>query len=167
MIRVLVNAAGRAEIPVDLLERGVRAALDAGGVEEGEISITPVDDAEIRRMNRRFLDRDRPTDVIAFGLHDEGEPLLGDVYLGLDVARREAEERGIELNEELLRLAIHGTLHVVGHEHPEGPEREESPMYRLQELLVERILAGGGTESGPGSPGPESEREPTESGEGE
>lgn len=150
MVRILVNAGGRPEIPVDVLERGIRAALDAEGAVEGEISLTPVDDAEIREMNRRYLDRDRPTDVIAFRLHEDAGPVLGDVYLGLEVARRQAAERGIPLREELLRLAIHGALHVLGHEHPEGPERESSPMFRLQEALVERVLGRRG--AGPSGP---------------
>lgn len=140
-MRILVNTDDSPEIDVEVLERGVRAATEAEGVEEGEISLALIDDTKIRELNRRYLDRDRPTDVIAFALHEEGEPVLGDVYLGLDQARRQAEERGIPAGEELLRLAIHGALHVLGRDHPEGPERDGSPMYRLQEALVDRVLA--------------------------
>lgn len=140
-MKVQVNDDRGSGVDVDLLHRGVRAALESQGAEEGEISVTLTGDAGIRDLNRKYLDRDRPTDVLAFRLFEEGEPVLGDVYVGLDQARRQAEERQISVDEELLRLAIHGTLHVLGHDHPEGGEREDAPMYRLQERLVTRILA--------------------------
>ena len=145
-MQVLVNVESEAEIPSGLLDRGVRATLEAEEIDRGEVSVTVLDDAGIRAMNRRWLGRDRPTDVLSFRLHDPGEPVLGDIYLGIDQARRQAEERGIPLDEELLRLAVHGTLHLLGHDHPEGPEREESEMFRLQEALVSRVLAGKGGE---------------------
>ncbi len=140
MIRVHVNAEGMDDAPVGLLERGLRATLEAEGHDEGELSLTLLDDDGIRDLNRAYLDRDRSTDVIAFRLHDAGDPVLGDVYVGLGQARRQADEHGVALEEELLRLAVHGTLHVLGHDHPDDETREESPMYRRQEELVGRIL---------------------------
>lgn len=156
-IRVLVNApgSGGAEgagaVPVGLLERGVTSALTSGSEPDAEISVTLLDDEGIRALNRRYLEADRPTDVLAFALHGEGEPILGDVYLGVDQARRQAADLGVPLHEELVRLAVHGTLHVLGHEHPEGPEREESEMFRRQEEIVQRVL-GARAPHEPGSP---------------
>lgn len=116
-------------------------AVDAGG--EGEVSVTLVDRDEIRDLNAAWLDREGPTDVVAFDL-GTGASVLGDVYLCPELAL-EAVERGeaASAREELVRLVIHGTLHVLGHEHPEGPERWKSPMFELQERLVERVLGGG------------------------
>lgn len=136
-------------VPVELVRDGVREVLATeparpgapADAPPGEVSVAFVDDEAIRTLNRRFLDRDRPTDVLAFGLHGEGEPPVGDVYVGLEQARRQADEREIALDEELLRLAIHGTLHVLGHDHPEGPERADSEMFRRQESLVRRVVA--------------------------
>lgn len=139
-VDVHVNGGGAPEPTSELLARGVRGALDAEGADDGEVSVTLLSDDEIRALNHRYLDRDRVTDVIAFALHDEGEPVLGDVYVGHEQAARQAAEHGVSRDEELLRLAVHGTLHVLGHVHPEGPEREESPMFRRQEELVRRIL---------------------------
>lgn len=69
--------------------------------------------------------------------------LVGDVYICPEAARRAAADPdGPDLDEELVRLVVHGTLHVLGHDHPEGEGRWESPMYRLQESLVERAMAG-------------------------
>lgn len=152
-IAVHVDQGAGVAVPVELVRAGVREALateaaatrgDDGPA--GELSVTFLDDEAVRELHRRYLDRDRPTDVLSFALHDDGEPLVGDVYVGVEQARRQADEGGVPLDEELLRLAIHGTLHVLGHDHPEGPERTESEMFRRQEALVRRVLAkhGGG-----------------------
>lgn len=109
-------------------------------LEEGELSITLVSDAEMTSLNGEWLDRTGSTDVIAFSL-GSADSVLGDVYIAPDTARRNASGLGVDLTEEILRLVIHGTLHVVGHDHPDGPDRDSSEMYRLQEELL-RSLEG-------------------------
>lgn len=103
-----------------------------------EISLTFVSDEEIANLNQEYLKRSGPTDVIAFCLGDH--PLIGDVYISVDTAGRNAEEYGILLEEELTRLVVHGALHVLGHSHPEDDSRHESPMFELQEDIVARLL---------------------------
>jgi rRNA maturation RNase YbeY len=95
----------------------------------------------MRELNRRYLGKDVPTDVIAFAL-GEGGDLVGDVYVGVEQARRQAEELGLAVEEELARLVIHGVLHVLGHDHPEGPERLRSHMFFLQERVLREVLGG-------------------------
>jgi probable rRNA maturation factor len=121
------------------LRRAVAHTAAFEGGPSGEISVTLLDDEGIRDINRRYLDRDRPTDVIAFSL-GEAPTVLGDVYIGFDQACRQAAEAGVSLEEELVRLAVHGTLHVLGHDHPEGDDRVTSPMFVLQERLVSELL---------------------------
>lgn len=129
------------DVPRESLERAVRAVLDRQGVDEAEISVALLDDPAIRALNRAHLGHDRPTDVIAFALWDEGEPVVGDVYLGWEQALRQADEAGVGAEEELVRLVVHGTLHVLGWDHPEAAaDRAESPMYRRQEALVREVL---------------------------
>jgi probable rRNA maturation factor len=140
---VHVNQLGDWSIPTSFLERGVREVLGAEGIREGELSLTFMNDVEIQALNQEYLGRDRPTDVIAFALQEEGDPLMGDVYVGYEQAERQAKEAGVEILEELLRLAVHGTLHVLGHDHPEGSERMESPMFRRQEELLAELLSEG------------------------
>jgi probable rRNA maturation factor len=141
-LSVQVNQMGDWPLPEPLLEAGVKAVLAAEGVVEGEVSLTFLGDEEIQSLNSRYLQRDRPTDVIAFALHHPGEPVLGDIYVGYPQTQRQAEELGVGLEEELLRVSIHGTLHILGHDHPEGPERMESPMFQRQEALLAQILSG-------------------------
>lgn len=140
-VEVVVNAGVPGDVPATLLERAVRQVLEHAGRGTGELSVTLLPDDEIQALNARYLDRDRPTDVIAFSLGDAGA-LLGDIYIGYDQARRQAEDLSVSLDEELARLTIHGTLHVLGHDHPEGPERAESEMFQLQEALLQALLGG-------------------------
>lgn len=139
MTEVLVESGGRPELSAPL-EAAVRAVLEWEGVAEGEVSLTLLSDAAIRELNREHLSHDYPTDVLAFALWSTGEPVLGDVYVGYDQALRQAEREGVPQLEELRRLAIHGTLHVLGYDHPEGgEERAGSEMYRLQEEILARL----------------------------
>jgi probable rRNA maturation factor len=137
MITVRVNPV--AEPGVDdgagVVERAARAAAADRGVDEGELSLTLLDDDGMAALNREWLDRDGPTDVLAFALHGAGETPVGDIYLGVDRARAQAEAEGEPLRRELARLAVHGTLHVLGLDHPET-DREESEMWRHQERIV-------------------------------
>jgi probable rRNA maturation factor len=130
--------------PRALLERAVRHTLDAEGIWSGEISVALLDDGAIRALNRDHLGHDAPTDVLAFALHDEGEPPLGDVYVGVEQARRQAAEAAVAETEELVRLVVHGTLHVLGWDHPDGPAaRFRSPMWVRQEALVAEVMQAG------------------------
>jgi probable rRNA maturation factor len=142
---VIVNPLGSWSVPEALLKEGCKATLRRDRVFEAEISLTLVDDDAIRRLNQEYFRRDAPTDVIAFALHDPGEPILGDVYVGYDQAVSQAAELGVSLEEELLRLVVHGTLHLLGYEHPEGEERSRSEMFRIQEEIVDRLRPGPGS----------------------
>lgn len=137
---VVVSTGSFPDVDAERLEAAVAHALEAEEGDVLELSLTLLDDAEIRALNRDYLGHDRPTDVIAFALGGP-EDLVGDVYLGVDQARRQAAEHGVALEEELARLAIHGTLHVLGHDHPEGEERWDSPMFARQEQILRTFLA--------------------------
>ena len=106
------------------------------------LSITFVGRAAISRLNRRYLGHEGATDVISFGLDRIGkrDAVLGDIYICVDVARENARRQRIPAGEELLRLVVHGTLHIVGHDHPAGDTRTSSPMWQRQERILGRIL---------------------------
>lgn len=131
------------EVPglVALLERAARlTAATRGDAAGGAISLTLLPEEEMAAMNRRWFGREGGTDVISFELGDD--ELMADVYIAPEVGRRRADAEGVGLREELVRLAVHGTLHALGHDHPEDEGRWESEMYRLQERLVARVMAG-------------------------
>jgi probable rRNA maturation factor len=139
VIDVHVNEAQRVGVSAEEVERAVRETLSSEGIAEGEISVTFLSDARIQELNQQYLDHDFPTDVLSFALHDEGEPILGDVYIGADHALRQASELGLPLEEEVARLAIHGALHVLGYQHPEGKGREDSELFRKQEIILRSL----------------------------
>ena len=122
-----------------ILRRAALAALESQGERDGEVSYTFLSAEEIRDLNRDYLQRDRSTDVIAFDL-GEGPSLLGDVYISPEVAAANAAEHGEIEEHEILRLVVHGSLHVAGLDHPEGPERETAPMFALQEELLRSLV---------------------------
>jgi probable rRNA maturation factor len=121
-----------------LVEGAVRAATTAEGVSDAELSLTLMDDEAMASLNLRWKERDAPTDVLAFSLHGPGEPPEGDIYLGVERAAAQAEELGESRDRELARVAIHGTLHVLGWDHPERG-REASEMWERQERILEGL----------------------------
>lgn len=105
------------------------------------ISVTLLADDAIAALNSRHLRHAGPTDVISFGFRRErGAPLVGDIYIAPGVARVNAAAAGVGVREELVRLVVHGVLHVLGYDHPAGAGREASPMWRRQEALLRRAL---------------------------
>jgi probable rRNA maturation factor len=121
-----------------LVRRVVEGVLKAER-RKGLISVTFLGRDSMRRLNAAHKGQDRPTDVLSFRLADPAGQVVGDVYVCAWVARREAEARGIPFREELIRVVVHGTLHALGHDHPEGTERTRSAMWRRQERYVEAL----------------------------
>lgn len=142
MITIHVNAPGGARVPRRLIDRALRATLHHEGISRAELSVTFLNDPEISELNARYLGRAEVTDVLSFALHRGDEDPLGDVYVGHAQALRQAAEAGAAADREMARLAVHGTLHVLGYDHPEGPEREACPMYRLQEDVLRGLATG-------------------------
>lgn len=124
------------------VKSAVSAALRVEGVREAMISIAFVGRAAITRMNREYLAHRGATDVISFGFASggKGAAVIGDIYICPDVARANARSQGLPVSEELLRLVIHGTLHVLGYDHPTGVAGMKSKMWRKQESILARIV---------------------------
>ena len=120
-----------------------RAVLAAERVRDALLSIAFLTDRQMAALNKRHLGRRGPTDVISFGFVRPGDssPVIGDIYIAPGVARANAVAHGVGVREELARLVVHGTLHVLGHDHPEDESRMDSPMWRRQERLLARALA--------------------------
>ena len=126
-----------------LLRSRASRVLRALGHARSELSVALVDDARMRELNAGYRGRDRPTDVLSFSLV-EGEGaehrgrLLGDVVIGVETAARQARERRRGLDAEVARLLIHGTLHLLGHDHERD---DEARLMRAEERRLWRLLA--------------------------
>jgi probable rRNA maturation factor len=125
------------------LRRDVRKILELLGCGERELSLLFVDDEGIRKINRDYLRRDRPTNVIAFSLSEgsfgEVNPgMLGDVVVSVETAGREAKAAGIPVGDAILNLVIHGILHLTGYNHEETRGRARV-MSAVQEAIFVEI----------------------------
>lgn len=117
----------------------VTALVLQGEKRQADISVTFVSGPAIRKLNREWLGHDYVTDVITFPLPGPDGSLAGDVYICPAFARVQAKENGVSLREELVRLVIHGTLHVLGYTHPDGATRLRSAMWRRQERYLKAL----------------------------
>lgn len=120
----------------------IEQALKTLGIEDDvEVSCVLVDDERIHEINREYRHIDRSTDVISFAMEDndqfyvEGMPrTLGDIFISVDHAKKQAEEYGHSLRREMCFLFTHGILHLLGYDHmTDGQEKE---MFGLQDQIL-------------------------------
>ena len=150
----------------DTLARAAALVLRWEGARRARIELALLGPMAMRRLNRRATGRRGLTDVIAFTLPQPDGAMLGDVYICPAAARafvtggqavgRSAGRSKVRpsatvrksfrarpsdrLRQELVRLVVHGTLHVLGYDHPDGPGRTRSAMWRRQERYVRRLM---------------------------
>ncbi|MDB4891110.1 MAG: metalloprotease ybeY [Gemmatimonadetes bacterium] len=129
-------------VSVARVQRVAESVLRAERVRDALVSVTFVSDRKMASLNWSHLQHRGPTDVISFGFAPvtTGAPLTGDIYIAPGVARRNALAHGAGIREELLRLVVHGMLHVIGYDHPVDGERYASPMWKRQERLLRGAL---------------------------
>lgn len=133
-----INAAIGASVHADWLTRALNV----------EISVRLTDDAEVQALNRDYRGKDKPTNVLSFPMvqpdlldtlanTDDGEVLLGDLVLAHETVEREAAEKGITLADHVAHLVVHGTLHLLGHDHMEEAEAER--MEELEREILQQL----------------------------
>jgi probable rRNA maturation factor len=110
---------------------GAAAALRVSG----EVTLVLAGDGTLRRLNREYRRRDRPTDVLSF-TGSGGREGLGDIVISVKTAERNARGEGRRLAQELEILALHGFLHLLGYDH----ETDDGAMDRLEGRLRRRLL---------------------------
>jgi probable rRNA maturation factor len=131
--------------PVDrrrLRGRAVRLLREVGRP-QAELSIALVDDAEIAELNARYRGVEGATDVLSFSLPDGAHAerrgaLLGDVVVSVDTASVQARRGRRSLDDEVLRLLIHGTLHLLGHDHERS---DDARRMRAEERRIWKALS--------------------------
>src|SRR5206468_11350539 len=102
-------------VPVDraFMRNLVRTVLEGEGVADAEISLAFVDNPTIHQLNKRYLQHDEPTDVLSFPLSEPGAKRLAvELVIGVEVAQKQAAERGHDVGTELALYVIHGLLHL-------------------------------------------------------
>lgn len=133
------------EVNTSRIVQAVRAAL--GNRPCRSLAVVIVDDARIAQLHRQFMADPTPTDVLTFDLRDDliNGPIEGEVVVSVETARRQARRYRTEPDQELLRYAIHGTLHLVGFDDRTPSERRR--MRREEDrILVQLAGKGPGTE---------------------
>lgn len=110
---------------------------------DGELSILIVNDSQIELLNRKYLDRHGPTNVIAFPMRTDQFPniqpnLIGDVVISIETAAKEAVIAGISIERRFFQLLVHGVLHLFGYHH-EGTEQEAKIMEQKSEDVLKLI----------------------------
>lgn len=133
---------------VDLEALGISLGKALRLKKKAQVSLSFVNETTMQALNTRYRGKRKSTDVLSFtstplvkSTAASHEPIdQGDVFICQAYAKREAKRRGIPLDEELLRLVIHGVLHVHGYDH--ATEAEEIRMFGLQERVLSGFLVG-------------------------
>ena len=130
----------RQKISLKKIKQTVQVILDALDCPNGEISILIVDDPQIEELNQQYLNRQGPTNVIAFAMR-EGEfsdlspHLLGDVVISTDTAAREAQMAATSMEQRFYELLVHGILHLMGYDHETSADDARVMEDKSRELI--------------------------------
>lgn len=126
-----------------LLERAVQFTLDAqqSTLADADLTIVLADDAQLHELNREYLGVDAPTDVLSFPASEAdpetGVAYLGDILISIPRAAAQAQAAGHRVEDEVQLLAVHGTLHLLGHDHAQAEEKAR--MWSAQAEVLKRL----------------------------
>jgi probable rRNA maturation factor len=128
-------------LDVELLESAARAALEQQSVPDDDITIALTDDDHLRELNLDYLGIDAPTDVLSFPASESdpetGARYLGDIIISVHRAAQQAQAAGHSLQAEMQLLVVHGTLHLLGHNHAEAEQKAR--MWAAQAEVLKRL----------------------------
>ena len=144
IVEISIDPAYERRVDRALLDACVRETLASRRLRIPRIvGVAVTDSRRVRRLNRQWRGEDAPTDVLSFntdfpGLaRPDGALELGELIIALPVAARGARQRGVELADELALLTVHGTLHLLGHDHETTVE--DAKMRRLERAALVRV----------------------------
>lgn len=151
-IKVMIrNNQKKIKLPVGLrllVRKCCQAVLVSENFDKSaEVSVSFVDNNEIRRLNRLYRDKDKPTDVLSFPLgengvydvnNETGAVLLGDVVISIETAIKQAKMYNHPLEREVGFLTVHSMLHLLGYDHETSPLEAER-MHEKEEMVLERL----------------------------
>ncbi len=105
--------------------------------ESRTVNLVLVEDTTMRQLNHKFRRKDRTTDVLSFAMEEDADPLLGEIYISVNEAARNATRFGRTVNQEILQLVSHGLLHLCGIHHANA--RARSYMNRLEDQYLSKL----------------------------
>lgn len=129
---------------VRTLRKKAEKILSVLGYPDSELSVSIVGDRTIRRLNREYLGKDKPTNVISFAMHegpfaDLNPHILGDVVISADTAGHEADSGNISFESRLTFLLLHGILHLTGYDHERSGEVEARRMEEKEREIFKAL----------------------------
>jgi len=120
----LFNDNPRFRVQKARLERMASCLLSSEGRGRGRVEVILSGNRLLRRLNRRFRKKDRPTDVLSFNFNEKG--FLGELYLSMERVTAQAKRFGVSRDRETWRMIVHGLLHLLGHVHGEAMREKEA-----------------------------------------
>ena len=142
---VFQNATNDKSFRKDLFEKIIKAGIAELGLDSKniDISINLVGEEKIQELNKKYRNKDKVTDVLSFPMiqdtrykiHDLD---LGDIFICLPFAKKEAKSENIDIDRKLAQLTVHGFLHLMGYDHEVSKEEEER-MLKVEELILSKL----------------------------
>ncbi len=139
----IYNETGEKLLFITTMKKVIKKAMKMERLTNVECNIIIVDDTYIHRLNKEYRHIDRVTDVITFALEDDklcklptNQRILGDIYISVETARRQAVMYGHGIEREMCFLAVHGFYHLLGYDHQ--TKEEEKIMFTKQEEVLEK-----------------------------
>lgn len=132
----IYNSSKKANLPKKKVSHLLDKVLIGESIVSASINVVYVNNDEILSLNKQYLNHDYYTDVITFSLteEDESQKIDGEVYICVDVAEEQAKDYKVSLTNEILRLAIHGCLHLCGYD--DKDEESKSKMRQLENFYL-------------------------------
>jgi probable rRNA maturation factor len=130
------------ELDDNLLGQWAQQALAILHIEDAELSVVLTDNSHIRELNRDYLDRDRPTNVISFPQQEGIGPAgthLGDIVISVERAVEEAEDCGMNIMDRVMQLLVHGICHLIGYNHEGVSDEKAGEMEDAEAYILKRL----------------------------
>ncbi len=130
----IINQQKRYRINPDTFQNLLEKLLDFYKVKRPEITLAFITNAPMKQLNKKFLNKNTPTDVLSFPLNEKGANgifYLGDIIISAPYAFKQSASKDHGFERELEILTVHGFLHLLGFEHFKGMEEEEKKIHKL------------------------------------
>ncbi|MBN1796236.1 MAG: rRNA maturation RNase YbeY [Sedimentisphaerales bacterium] len=137
IITQIANIGSDTHLSNEKIEQISNLLCDRFGIQKAVISIAVVDDEHIRRINSKFLKRDKITDCISFDLSDDETEKCFEIIVNAQLAQRRAKERQHDAEIELVLYIVHGLLHQMGFDDQQPAQAEK--MHKTEEKILQQL----------------------------